>query len=246
VNPSKFGKKHVIAAAALMLGLLAMVRAPRGATSEVAAPVAARAEAKNVGILLFEGVFITEFAAPFDVYKHCGDKLNVFTVGVTKDAIKTYEGVTLHPDHTIADAPKIDVLVVPSGIHSVDQDLANQPLVGFVRKTAETATWVTSHCWGAFTLANAGLLKGRECTTFPSSVDDLQKKFPDCKTRKDARFVVSDKFITSNGGLAAFEAATFVVEKLLGKADADKVAAGLVFAPQNRAYASDPAVKGSN
>ena len=31
MNPSKFGKKHVIAAAALLLGLVAMVRAPRGA-----------------------------------------------------------------------------------------------------------------------------------------------------------------------------------------------------------------------
>ena len=199
--------------------------------------------ARNVGILIFEGLFITEFVAPFDVYKHVGEEMNVFTVGLTRDPIKTYEGVTLHPDFGLEDAPRIDILVVPSGIQSSGTDLENKAFVAFVKASAEKAEYVTSHCWGAFTLANAGLLAGRECTTFPTSIDDLQAKFPDTKTRKDKRFVVSEKFITSNGGLAAFEAALYVVEKIHGKAMADKVADGLVFAKQNRAYSMDPVIR---
>ncbi len=198
---------------------------------------------KNVGILIFDGLFITEFAAPFDVYKHVGDKVNVFTVGRTLAPIKTYEGVELHPDFCFKDAPKIDVLVVPSGIESTAKDLQDKEFIGFVQRNAQSAEYVTSHCWGAFTLAQAGCLTGRECTTFPTSIDDLQAKFPMVKTRKDERFVVSGKYITSNGGVAAFEAALHVVEGLFGKETADKVAAGMVFSAQNRTYSVDPVIR---
>ena len=202
-----------------------------------AKPVALKAGAKNVGVVVFDDVFITEFVAPFDVYKHTGDKMNVFTVAPKAGPIRTYEGVVVHPDYTIANAPKIDILVVPSGNGSLTSDLQNAEYISWVKKTAQSADYATSHCWGCFTLAATGLLDGKECTTFPTSVDDLQKKFPAVKAQKDQRFVVSGKFFTSNGGVAAFEAALYVVEKVFGKEAADKVASGLVYAPDNRRFA---------
>src|SRR6185436_9955263 len=54
------------------------------ATAAVASAPVLHKDAKNVGILIFDGLFITEFSAPFDVYKHAGDKMNVFTVGLTR------------------------------------------------------------------------------------------------------------------------------------------------------------------
>jgi len=211
-------------------------------TSAVQASAPAHAAQKNVGILIFDGLFITEYSAPFDTYKHVGKEVNVFTVAPKKGAIKTYEGVTLQPDYAFGQEPKIDVLVVPSGIHSIDSDLDDGAFIGWIQDKSRSAEYVTSHCWGAFSLAKAGLLDGRECTTFPSSIDDLQKKFPKIQARKDQRFVVAGKTITSNGGLAAYEAALFVVEKLFGKEKADSVATGLVFAPQNRTYAGNPRI----
>lgn len=204
----------------------------------VAAPPALKAGYKNVGILVFDDLFITEFVAPFDVYKHVPDRMNVFSVAPKAGPVKTYEGVVFHPDYTFANAPKIDILVVPSGNRSTSKDLEDAAFLAFVKKAAGTAEYVTSHCWGCFTLAGAGLLDGKECTTFPTSVDELQKKFPAVKAKKDERFVVTGKIVTSGGGLAAFEAALYVVEKLYGKEMADKVAAGLVYAPDNRRFAS--------
>ena len=236
--------KNLTVVALTVAGALFIARYSSGAAGSQPTPTPTaetKADAKNVGIMIFNGLFITEFAAPFDVYKHTGDKMNVFTVGFTKDPIKTYEGVVLQPDFSMKDAPKIDIFVVPSGLESQAKDLENKDYMAFVAKTAQSATYATSHCWGAFTLAGAGCLKGLDCTTFPSSIDDLQKKFPDVKTHKDARFIVSGKFVTSNGGLAAFEAATYVVEHVLGKEAADKVADGLVFTKENRANSAGPA-----
>lgn len=213
-------------------------------SSEPAAPPAraARAKptlqpgAKNVGILVFDELFITEFVAPFDIYKHAGAKLNVFSVSPRPGPIRTYEGVEFEADFTFADAPPIDVLVVPSGLKSTSTDLEDATLLAFVRARAAEAQFVTSHCWGAFTLAGAGLLDGKDCTTFPTSIQDLGKKFPGVNVKTGPRFVVADKVITSNGGLAAFEAALYVVERLLGREEADKIAAGLVFAPENLTF----------
>lgn len=216
-----------------------------GDTGASPAPPALRAGATNVAILIFDGLFITEYVAPFDIYKHVGEKMNVFTVAPTRAPITTYEGVKLHPDYSFADAPaKVDVLVVPSGIRSTKEDLDNAALIGYVREKAKGAKYATSHCWGAFKLAKAGLLDGRNCTTFPTSIDDLQKQFAGVKTRKDARFVVDGNLVTSNGGLAAFEAALWVVEQMYGKETAKKVGDGLVFAPENFKFASDPRIGG--
>ena len=228
--------------AVLALVLLSACSAPApkdGACCGAAAGpgITLKAGAKNVGVVIFDDVFITEFAAPFDVYKHAGDKMNVFTVAPKAGPIRTYEGVVVHPDYSFANAPKIDILVVPSGNGSLTTDLQNAEYVAWVRKAAGSAEFATSHCWGCFTLAATGLLDGKECTTFPTSVDELQKKFHAVKAKHEQRFVVAGKFITSNGGLAAFEAALYVVEKLFGKETADKVAGGLVYAPDNRRFA---------
>jgi transcriptional regulator GlxA family with amidase domain len=219
--------------AILLRGLCALQVSP-------AAAIELKEGSKNVGILLFNDLFITEFAAPFDIYKHVGDKINVFTVSQTPNAIRTYEGVTLQADFTFANAPHIDVLVVPSGNGSITSDLKNVEMIDFVRQTASSAQYVTSHCWGAFTLAAAGLLDGREATTFPSAIGKLQRKFPQVKTVTDKRFVEDGNVITSNGGLAAFESALFVVEKLYGAKKANEVAEGLVFAPENRRFSINP------
>jgi transcriptional regulator GlxA family with amidase domain len=95
----------------------------RSSSPAIEASAPQNAAQKNVGILVFEGVFITEFSAPFDTYKHVGKDVNVFTVAPKKGTVTTYEGVKLQPDYAFGEEPRIDVLVVPSGIHcSVDSD----------------------------------------------------------------------------------------------------------------------------
>jgi transcriptional regulator GlxA family with amidase domain len=197
---------------------------------------------KTVGIFVPKKLFITEATAPYDVYKHTGKRMNVYLIAETMDPVETYEGVKLAPDYTLETAPKIDVLVVPSGLGSMDKDLENKRIVDWIKTRAATAEYVTSHCWGAFALGAAGLLDGREVTTFPGEAfEKLPKLFPKIKrVVKDHRFVRDGNVITSNGGLAAFEASLYVVEQLFGKEEADKVAKGMVFNADSRSGAQRP------
>ena len=189
----------------------------------------------NVAFLIMDGTFNTELTAPFDIFQHTIFRnnikaMNVFTVANTDKPITTFEGMRILPDYNyLKDAlPKIDILVVPSAEHHLDSDLEDIAMIDFVQKVAKEATYITSHCDGAFVLAKAGLLKDKVATTFPSDIDKMRTMFPDLDIRKKVLFVHDGKYITSAGGAKSFEAALYLCEFLYGKEVAKSLAGGLV------------------
>ncbi|NQY05354.1 MAG: DJ-1/PfpI family protein [Flavobacteriaceae bacterium] len=189
----------------------------------------------NVAFLIMDGVYNTELTAPYDIFQHTifreGIKpMNVFTVANTSEVITSFEGLRMIPDfdYTKDKLPNIDILVVPSAEHHLDSDLEDIAMIEFVRKTSKTASFVTSHCDGAFVLAKAGVLNGKVSTTFPSDIDAMRKMFPELDVRKDVLFVHDGKFITSAGGAKSFEAALYLCEHLYGKEITQSLAGGLV------------------
>lgn len=183
-----------------------------------------------VGILVFDRAYITEFAGPLDVYHHVADgKVKVVLISGTKKDITTYEGLRIHTDYTVGNAPKIDILVVPSGAGSLEDDPKNKTAMAWIKKTAAKAKFITSHCEGAFLLAEAGLLAGKQATTFQNDVGTLQTRFPTCSVQGGKRVVVDGNLVTSAGGLASYEGALYVVARLFGEEEAKRIAGALAF-----------------
>jgi len=189
----------------------------------------------NVAFLIMDGTFNTELTAPFDIFQHTIFReniktMNVFTVANTDQAITTFEGMRLLPDYNyVTDSlPKIDILVVPSAEHHLDTDLEDKAMIDFVKQIDKEAQFVTSHCDGAFVLAEAGLLNNKVSTTFPSDIDKMRQRYPDLDIKKDVLFVHDGKYITSAGGAKSFEAALYLCEYLYGKEITQSLAGGLV------------------
>jgi len=189
----------------------------------------------NVAFLIMDGTYNTELTAPFDIFQHTIYRenikaMNVFTVANTLKPIKTFEGLYLLPDYdyTTEEVPAIDILVVPSAEHHLDTDLDDNVMIKFVQETAQKAQFITSHCDGAFVLAQAGLLDNKVSTTFPSDIDKMREKFPQLDIRKDVLFVHDGKYITSAGGAKSFEAALYLTEHLYGAEIARSLSGGLV------------------
>ncbi|WP_165732281.1 DJ-1/PfpI family protein [Polaribacter sp. 20A6] len=189
----------------------------------------------NVAFLIMDGTFNTELTAPFDIFQHTIFRenikaMNVFTVANTDNVITTFEGMRILPDFNyLKDSlPKIDILVVPSAEHHLDSDLDDTAMIDFVKRVDKDATYITSHCDGAFVLAKAGVLNGKVSTTFPSDIDKMRATFPDLDIRKEVLFVHDGKYITSAGGAKSFEAALYLCEFLYGKEVAKSLAGGLV------------------
>jgi len=189
----------------------------------------------NVGFLIMDGVYNTELTAPYDIFQHTvfreGIKaMNTFTVANTLKPITSFEGLKLLPNYSYLteEIPHIDILVVPSAQHHLDSDLDNGAMIKWVKETGEKATYVTSHCDGAFVLAKAGLLDDVASTTFPSDIEKYRKMFPHLDVREDVLFVHDGKYITSAGGAKSFEAALYLCEYLYGIEITKSISQGLV------------------
>lgn len=205
----------------------------------------------RAGFLLVDGVYNTELMAPWDVFQHTQyhstphPGIEVFTIAQKNAPISTAEGLTIIPDHTFATAPPLDILVVPSAEHSRDSDRANDELIAWVRKAGAEARFVVSLCWGAFILAEAGLLDNHACTTFPGDFRSFAETFPDLDLRVNVSFVHDGEVLTSQGGTRSYDVAMYLVDLIFGEKVAKGVGSGLLIdwpAPPELRYpfVSDP------
>jgi transcriptional regulator GlxA family with amidase domain len=192
-------------------------------------------ETLNVGILLFDNVEVLDFAGPFEVFSRTrlqpgidarrseeGAPFRVFTVARTRDPITATGGLTVVPRHDFADAPRIDLLVVPGGF-GTRRLLNDEETLDWIRRTAAAARQVTSVCTGSLLLARAGLLQGRRATTHWGALDLLDSLDAGVTVERASR-VVDDGVITSAGVASGMDMAFYIVETLFGREVADETA----------------------
>lgn len=166
----------------------------------------------NVGIVLFDGVQIIDFAGPYEVFGTAG--FGVVTLTRDGKPITTAMGLRVTPDHDFASAPMFDVLLVPGGdVGDAQQDTA---LLDFIRSRASSARHVLSVCTGAHVLGAAGLLDGLRATTFTPRIDQLARQYPRIDVVRDVRWTDNGKIITSAGLSSGLDAALHVVDRLRG------------------------------
>jgi transcriptional regulator GlxA family with amidase domain len=190
----------------------------------------------RAGFLILNGVYNTELTAPYDLFHHTPfhteprPGMEVFTVSPDGEPVVTFEGLTVAAHFGFADAPEIDILVVPSAEGNMDRDLENEELIAWVREVGSRARYVISLCDGAFILAAAGLLDGHACTTFPGDQDSFGEVFPALDLRRGVSFVHDGGVLTSEGGAKSFDVAMHLIDHLYGEAVARGVGGGLIIA----------------
>ena len=87
---------------------------------------------------------------------------------------------------------------------------------------------ICSVCTGAYILASAGLLDGKECTTHWKYFEDFQKRFPKAKLLQDRLLVKNDTLYTSAGVASGIDLSLFIIEELFGSVFASKIAKEVV------------------
>ena len=190
----------------------------------------------TAGFLVVDGVYNSELMAPYDVLQHtvfhvdeaAGGGIRVLTVSPDGEPITTFEGLRLVPDHGFDDVPPLDVLVVPSAEGSMDEDLENRRMIDWVRRTGRKARFVMSLCDGAFVLAEAGLLDGRQATTFPADYQAFSDRFAGVDLKINVSFVHDGPALTSQGGARSYDLAMYLVDLLYGEEAAAGVGRGLL------------------
>lgn len=178
-----------------------------------------------VAILMFDGVQIIDYAAPYEVFSQA--QFTVYTVSKDGKPVNAAQGLKSQVDHSFASAPQADVVVVPGGdVHVVEHDAAT---LDWVRKQAVDADHVMSVCTGSFILGRSGLLDGASATTFHRSFDTMQREFPKVKIVRDQRWVDAGKVVTSSGLASGIDTSLHVVAELRGLKAAQSVAMHLEY-----------------
>ncbi|MGH7451372.1 MAG: tetratricopeptide repeat protein, partial [bacterium] len=90
-------------------------------------------------------------------------------------------------------------------------------VIKWVRESAAHTEIMLSVCTGALLLSKAGLLDGKQATTWYGFIDRLQEVTPNAKILRNTRFVDNGQIVTTAGVSAGIDGALRVVTKLLGK-----------------------------
>ena len=185
-----------------------------------------RNELTYVAILLHDGVELLDFTGPAEVFTRAGG-FYVYTVSANGRAITSQGFLSVQPAYSIENCPWPDVLVIPGGRST--ELTGNKPSMEWIRTVSERADVVMSVCTGAFVLANAGLLDGREATTHPAGIEKLTRDAPRTKVHASTTFVDNGKVITTAGASSGMDGALRVVQRLQGDDSARKTAAFLQY-----------------
>jgi transcriptional regulator GlxA family with amidase domain len=190
---------------------------------------------RKVAILIWEGTEILDWAGPTEVFETAGRlgargdaaAFEVYTVSRTTEPVTSQRCVRVVPRFSIADAPAPDVVVLPGG--GTDTVLEDPEFVRWVGRVAGEAEVALSVCTGAFLLGKAGLLDGKDVTTWYGETDLLAAEFPEARVHEGRRFIDNGQIVTTAGVSAGIDGALHVVARLLGRDLAERTAAHMEY-----------------
>lgn len=173
----------------------------------------------TIGILMFDKVLMTDLTAPIDVFaKHSEDGkqlFNVITIAEKYGLYTSEEGLKMFPDYTFSNAPKLDIIIVPSA-YDMTKQLINRNIVEFIKDQDKNTNYTVSNCAGAQLIGESGIADGKKIVTWIGGGTDLQKNYPNLKVQDDSKisFIEDGKFMSSNGNLATYISSLELLEKL--------------------------------
>ena len=163
--------------------------------------------------MLYDDVEVLDCCGPFEVFTTASrvalrrgrttEPFHVDTIAARDRTVTARGGLRLVASQSVHDHPPLDILIVPGGLQGHAE--ADERLIAWLTEAAEKAVITASICTGAFLLATAGLLDGREATSHWEDVDDLERGFPQVGVKRHTRWVDQGRVVTSAGVSAGID-----------------------------------------
>jgi transcriptional regulator GlxA family with amidase domain len=160
----------------------------------------AHAGALKVAFVLSEHATVIDFAGPWDVFESAQvddsqGGFELYTVAPSKEPLHTSggKGFTVVPDYDFDDAPMPDIVVIGA-------QQGGPGLDAWLQKVHQQGHVILSVCTGAFKVAHAGLLDGKQATTHHDYYDSFSSQYPKVDLVRDVRYVKADPTILVAGG----------------------------------------------
>lgn len=138
----------------------------------------AKLSGKKVAIVATDGFEQSELAEPMKALRDAGAQVEIVSPKQGKiQGWKHFDHADyFNVDKTIdqAKADDYDALMLPGGVANPDQLRMNDKVVQFVKGFVQANKPVAAICHGPWTLIDAGAVRGRKVTSWPSLKTDLR------------------------------------------------------------------------
>ena len=228
---------------------------------------------RTVSVIGFDGALASAITGVIDLFRLAGvtwARINdtppeqQFTTQLLTEGgrpCRCINGITLMADGDWRDIPtgnsQADLVIVPTIGAPIAQVLeANPGMIDWLGGFQEAPTGrvrLASNCTGAFLLAEAGLLDGRQATTHWGFSNQFRKRFPGVDLQPEKLITVDGHIACAGGGMAWWDLGVYLVERYAGAKVARELAKAFVIdagrtsqapygALQARRYHSDAAI----
>ena len=151
-----------------------------------------------------------------------------------KENVRSKHNLTIQT-HRLMDKVTPDdyqALIIPGGFNDAGyEEVYDEKVLDLINKVYANNGIIVAMCVGSLAVARAGILKGKEATTYAASKrhDNIQI-LRDCGALPaKGRIVVSDRIITNRGPDTSIEVAFKLLEMLSGKEDMEWVKKSMMF-----------------
>lgn len=174
-------------------------------------------------VLLADGFEEIEAVTVIDVLRRAD--IDVLALGTASMQPTGAHGLAFQADGLLADhkSEAFDLVVLPGGMPGAEHLRDDQTVQALVKRQHAAGLPVAAICAAPIALGSAGVLEGRKATCYPGFEKGLHGATP-CTER-----VVEDGHVTtSRGPGTSLEFALALVSRLVGKAKASELAAGML------------------
>lgn len=186
-------------------------------------PVPPSGPKKKLGMILFDGFELLDVFGPLEMFGMLKDRVDILMIADRAGPVRSGAGPQAVADFGFADAPKLDIVMIPGGI-GTRRGVNNTGFMESLKTLARATPQVATICTGSGLLAKTGLIDGVKATS-----NKMAWKWATAQGAKvawvpQARWVEDGKYISSSGISAGTDMALGLIAKMYGRDMAQWVA----------------------
>lgn len=202
----------------------------------------ARTKKKLIVVVPMPGIFLLDVAGPTDVFAAADKILDgnggyeiLLASPVNTKKIPTKSSVELHCPVTVAAITQpVDTLIIAG--FSMPLLETGKHFFQWLKDIYPKVNRICSVCVGAYALAEAGILDGKQATTHWEFSQQFQQRYPNVKVDTDPFYIRDTNIYTSGGVTSGIDLALALVEEDYGRELALHIARKLILPLKRPGY----------
>jgi len=157
-------------------------------------------QGKRVAVLMTDGVEQVEYTGPRQFLEEHGVAVTLIAPKSRGEEVQGFNHLAMgdrfmvEMDVRDAQPADFDALVLPGGVANPDRLRLSTEAIRFIREFARENKPIAAICHGPWTLIDAGVVEGKQVTSWPSLKEDLRNAGAEWSDRP---VVVDGKLVTS-------------------------------------------------